>query len=200
MADHNRLHAVAGVLLAAVLILVVLATAALAQDETEIQDEQEVVQHNVAPAPAPKPGPDPGPFEKGRIRVGLYGGAGSTYNQTYVILGAGVGYYVLNGLEVGADVEGWLFQDPNIWKVTPQVRYVLWQISPIRPYVGAFWRQTYVDDPWSDYDSWGARGGIAYRKGGNYLAVGAVYEKFNDYTGPGDDYVIYPEIAFWVSF
>ena len=33
-----------------------------------------------------------------------------------------------------------------------------------------------------DYDSWGGRAGIAYRKGGSYVAVGAVYEKFTDYT------------------
>ncbi len=200
MAERNRFQALAGALLVTALVLVLLVPAALAQDEPEIQDDQTVSQTAPAPAPAPKPGPDPGPFRKGKIRVGFYGGAGNTYSQTYFILGAGAGYYVLNGLEVGVDVEGWLLNDPNIWKVTPQVRYVLWQISPIRPYVGAFWRQTYVDDPFSDYDSYGARGGIAYRKGGNYLALGVVYEKFNDFHGIGDDYVIYPEIAFWISF
>jgi hypothetical protein len=196
MAERNRRHALAGALLVTALALVLLVPAALGQDEPAMQDDQTVSQT----APAPKPGPDPGPFRKGKIRVGFYGGAGNTYSQTYFILGAGAGYYVLNGLEVGVDVEGWLLNDPNIWKVTPQVRYVLWQMDPIRPYVGAFWRQTYVDDPFRDYDSWGARGGIAYRKGGNYLALGVVYEKFNDSHGIGDDYVIYPEIAFWISF
>ena len=204
MADHSRLHAVAGALLAAALILALLVPAALAQYETETQNEQEVTQHSVAPAPAPKPGPDPGPFKKGKIRVGLYGGAGSTLSQTYFIIGAGVGYYVLNGLEAGVDVEGWVLQDPTFWKVTPQVRYVLWQISPIRPYVGAFWRKTFVGgDNYlniADYDSYGGRLGIAYRKGGNYLAVGAVYEKFKDSPFSGDNDVWYPEIAFWLSF
>jgi len=200
MAERNRFQALAGTLLVTALVLVLLVPAALAQNEPEIQDDQTISQTAPAPAPAPKPGPDPGPFRKGRIRVGFYGGAGNTYSRTYFILGAGAGYYVLNGLEVGVDVEGWLLKSPNIWKVTPQVRYVLWQISPIRPYVGAFWRQTYVDDSFSDYDSYGARGGIAYRKGGNYLALGVVYEKFNDFNGIGDDYVIYPEIAFWISF
>ncbi len=206
MSERNRLRTVVGVLLATALILALLVAAALAQEEPETQDEQTISQAAPAPAPAPapKPGPDPGPFKQGKIRVGFYGGAGSTLSQTYFIIGAGVGYYVLNGLEAGVDVEGWVLQDPTFWKVTPQVRYVLWQISPIRPYVGAFWRKTFVtgDNPLiiPDYDSYGGRLGIAYRKGGNYLAVGAVYEKFNDYTGLGDNDVWYPEIAFWLSF
>ena len=106
----------------------------------------------------------------------------------------------MNGLEVGLDVEGWLFQDPTYWKVTPQVRYVFWQVQPIRPYVGAFWRKTFVSNSYPDYESWGGRAGIAYQKGRSYLAVGVVYEKFIDYSGFGDDYLVYPEIAFWLSF
>jgi hypothetical protein len=190
-----------GALVAGAFVLVLSGSAALAQDDPVAQDEQTISQTPPPPPPPPsKPKPDPGPFKKGKVRVGFYGGAGNTYNQTYFILGGGLGYYLANGLEVGADVEGWLFKDPNIWKLTPQIRYVVWQMNPIRPYVGAFWRQTYVADPFEDYDSFGARGGVAYRSGGNYLAVGVVYEKFNDYTGIGDDYVIYPEIAFWMSF
>jgi hypothetical protein len=201
MVEGNRWHSLAVTLLAAALVLVLFAPAAMAQEEPETQSEQTVSQTTTPPPPPPKPGPDPGPFKQGKIRVGFYGGAGSTYGQTYFILGAGVGYYLLNGLEAGVDVEGWLLQDPTFWKVTPQVRYVLWQISPIRPYVGAFWRKTFVGgDIWPDFDSYGARGGIAYRKGGSYLAVGVVYEKFNDTVFEGDNYVVYPEIAFWLSF
>ena len=203
MIDRNRLQKLAGSIAAAALILILLVPAAMAQDEPEPQDQQTISQTATQPAPAPKPGPDPGPFKKGKVRVGFYGGAGSTLNQTYVILGAGIGYYLMNGLEAGVDLEGWVLQDPTFWKVTPQVRYVLWQISPIRPYVGAFWRKTFVTGDNSqlipDYDSYGGRLGIAYRKGGNYLAVGAVYEKFND-SPFTDDSIWYPEIAFWVSF
>ncbi len=201
MVEGNRWHSLAVTLLAAALVLVLFAPAAMAQEEPETQSEQTVSQTTTAPPPPPKSGPDPGPFKQGKIRVGFYGGAGSTYSQTYLLLGAGAGYYLLNGLEAGVDVEGWLLQDPTFWKVTPQVRYVLWQISPIRPYVGAFWRKTFVSgNLWPDYESYGARGGIAYRKGGSYLAVGVVYEKFNDTVFEGDDYVVYPEIAFWLSF
>ena len=200
MIDRNWLRKLSGSLLAAALIMVILVPAAMAQDEPAPQEEQTITETATQPAPPPKPGPDPGPFKKGKVRVGFYGGAGSTYNQTYVILGAGIGYYLLNGLEAGVDVEGWVLQDPTFWKVTPQVRYVIWQLNPIRPYVGVFWRKTFAGGNYPDFNSYGARGGVAYRKGGSYVALGVVYEKYDDYTGLGDDYTVYPEIAFWLSF
>ena len=210
MAERNRWQSLAGMLMASALVLVLLVPAALAQtdqeptDEPETQSEQTVSQTTSPPPPPPKKGPDAGPFSKGKVRVGFYGGAGSTYNQTYLILGGGLGYYLLNGLEAGVDVEGWLLQDPLFWKVTPQVRYVVWQMNPIKPYVGAFWRKTFVtgDNPLQipDYNSYGGRLGIAYRKGGSFLALGAVYEKFDDDVFSDDSGVWYPEIAFWISF
>ena len=200
MIQKIRCYPGTGIFLMLVLFLVVSASMALGQTDPVTDDQQTVAQANTAPPPPPKTGPDPGPFAKGKVRVGFYGGAGSFNNNTYAILGAGAGYYLLDGLETGLDIEGWLLQSPSIWKVTPHLRYVLWQIDPIRPYVGVFWRQTYMGGDWPDYDSWGGRGGIAYRKGGSYVALGVVYEKFNDYVGPGDDYIIYPEIAFWISF
>jgi len=200
MAQENRWRTLGNTLVAVALVLVLLAPAAMAQDEPVSQGDQTVSQTTTPPPPPPKPGPDPGPFKKGKVRVGFYGGAGSTWGHTYLIIGGGVGYYLLNGLEAGVDLEGWVLESPTFWKVTPQIRYVLWQMNPIRPYVGAFWRKTFVSGGFADYNSAGGRAGVAYRKGGNYLAVGVVYEKFNDYTGPGDDYVIYPEFAFWLSF
>jgi hypothetical protein len=200
MAGRNRWRTVFGTGLAFALVLAGLTGAAFAQDEPETQGEQTVSQTEPEPPPPAKVGPDPGPFRKGKVRVGFYAGAGSSYNQTYIILGAGAGYYLMNGLEAGIDLEGWLFQDPEYWKVTPQVRYVVWKMNPLKPYIGAFWRKTFVGGGFDDYNSWGARGGVAYRNGGNYLAVGVVYEKYSDFNGIGDDYAIYPEFAFWISF
>lgn len=141
----------------------------------------------------------PGPFAQGKGRVGFYGGAGSNFGRTYLIIGGGGGYFLADGLEIGADIEGWLFEEPTQWKLSPQIRYVVWQAEPVRPYVGAFWRQTFMGEPYDDFSSYGGRGGIAYRSGRNYLAIGIVYEKFNDCVS-GDCDSWYPEFGFWLSF
>ena len=157
---------------------------------------------SVSAPPPPKPAKTPsaaGPFARGNKRVGLYGGAGSTLGNTYFILGGGLGFYVYDGLEVGADFEGWLGQDPTIWKVTPQVRYTVWQMGALRPYFGAFWRRTFVADPFDDVNSWGGRAGLVYAKGRGFAGIGMVYERFeSDFGDDSDSW--YPEISFSVYF
>ncbi len=150
----------------------------------------------------------PGIFAQGRVRGSIFGGAGSVSgvhdSRTYLILGVGAGYYLIDGLEVGADLEGWLLESPQYYKVTPQVRYIFWQVPRLKPYAGVFWRRTFVTDSLPDYSSWGGRLGVAFqsKNGRSYIAVGAVYERFLD----NDDVIFYendnwyPEVAFWISF
>jgi len=144
----------------------------------------------------------PGLFGQGRVRFGVYGGVGNTLNQNYVILGGGLGYYLVPGLEAGLDYEAWIASSPTIQKITPQLRYVFWKVGAIKPYVGAFWRHTIVGSDWPDYDSWGGRGGLAYQSGRNYVAIGFVHEIFieNDDITFTNSSQTYPEIAFWFSF
>jgi hypothetical protein len=169
-----------------------------AQNEETLEPEAEY-EAQAEEVTQPKSKKDAGPFAKGRKRVGFYAGAGGFYNQTYVILGAGIGYYVADGLELGFDAEGWLFQDPTMWKLTPHLRYVVWQAGNLKPYLGAFYRWNLIDDPFKDYNSYGGRAGLAYQKGGNYAAFGVVYEIYEDDIF-GDSSSLYPEIAFWISF
>src|SRR5262245_44973147 len=73
------------------------------------------------PPPTPPPPPPPedegadsgddrsaGPFSKGSVRLTLLVGTGSSVNDTYLILGGGLGYFLVNGLEVGFDYEAWI--------------------------------------------------------------------------------------------
>lgn len=162
------------------------------------------------PPPAPPPEeqtyqtdrPSPaGPFAKGSKRVNVVGGIGSSYNQTYLIIGGGFSYFVADGLSLGLAVEGWVLQDPSFWKVSPEVLYTFWKMKKFKPYAGAFYRYTFIADPIEDYNSWGGRAGVSYQKGRSYVSLGVVHEMYLDCNSDlFDCSSTYPEMSFWISF
>jgi hypothetical protein len=143
---------------------------------------------NAPPPEEPTPPPPPpeeqprrrsaGPFARGNIRLSFLIGSGWTGNQTYFILGAGAGYYLIDGLELGLDYEAWLGATPVFHRLSPGLRYVFHMVPVIKPYVGGFYRHTFVNN-YNDLNSLGARLGLYYApdRGGFYLGGGAVYEK-----------------------
>ena len=143
-----------------------------------------------------------GVFSKGRTSVAITGGTGYAFNESYLVLGVGVGYYVLDGLNLGLSVESWSGSNPKLYKVTPSVQYVFHQIPKLNPYVGAFYRRTYVDGM-SDINSVGGRAGVYLAAGRSaYIGLGAVYESYLDcnsalYRSCSDTY---PELTFMISF
>ncbi|HEY6239791.1 MAG TPA: hypothetical protein VIW78_03055 [Burkholderiales bacterium] len=143
-----------------------------------------------------------GVFSKGSTSLAIIGGSGYAFNQSYLVLGLGVGYYVIDGLNVGLSVESWSGANPTLYKVTPSVQYVFHQIPHLKPYIGTFYRRTYVENQ-SDINSWGGRAG-AYLSAGRsaYVGFGAVYESYIDcnktvYHSCSDTY---PEVSFTISF
>ena len=144
-------------------------------------------------------------FSKNSTSVGVILGSGSAFNDNYIILGVGVGYYVLQGLEIGLDVQHWFSGDPSITKVSPQIRYVFTQPKVIKPYVGAFYRRTYFGDfkgiAIDDQDSFGYRAGAYFSTNNRlYIGGGIVYEEYKDCDPSYDCSTTYPEILFTVSF
>jgi hypothetical protein len=139
-------------------------------------------------------------FGKGTVSLGLVAGTGTAYRNDYLILGAGLGYYVLNGLELGISLQHWFGDDPSISKLSPSVRYVFTQFDPVKPYLGAFYRRTYIENN-DDYDSFGYRAG-AYLSGsrGVYIGGGIVYEEYTDCTQFLECSDTYPEIVISINF
>ena len=139
-------------------------------------------------------------FTKGSTSLGVVAGSGSFGNENYLILGVGVGYYVLPGLEIGIDLQHWFSGDPSITKLSPQIRYVFTQPKVIKPYVGAFYRRTFIESL-EDADSFGYRAGAFFSaKGGVYIGGGIVYEEYKDCGRFVECSNTYPEIIFMVSF
>jgi hypothetical protein len=133
-------------------------------------------------------------------------GSGRAYEnnieRNYTIIGVGAGYYVIDGLEAGLDVEDWLGTGPRIYRVSPEVRYVFYTIDPIKPYAGVFYRRNFVEG-YNDSNIIGLRaGGIFLMSTRSYFGVGVVYDKYlncnkNQYASCSETY---PEVMFAVTF
>lgn len=151
----------------------------------------------VATVAATVPAAQAGPFNKGSIRLSILLGRGQAFDNNYTILGAGGGYYVIDGLELGADYEAWLNGDPGIQKLTPQVRYVFHRVPKVKPYAGLFYRRTFIEG-FDDSDSWGGRAGVYFGVGARvFFGAGVVYDRLRDcdervYSSCSDTY---PELS-----
>ena len=144
-------------------------------------------------------------FSKDSTSISVVVGSGSAFNDNYLILGVGVGYYLVQGLELGIDAQYWMSGDPSITKITPKVTYVFTQPKVIKPYVGAFYRQTFYGDykgrSIDDQGSYGGRTGAYFStSNGVYIGGGVVYEEYMDCDQLTDCSSTYPELIFSLSF
>ena len=153
-------------------------------------------------------------FSEGSASFGAMIGSGSAFDESYFILGAGIGYYLTQGLELGINAQYWLSGKPSISKITPKITYVFPQVGSSNPYIGTFYRRTFYgegdissdassasDGRIKDQNSYGFRAG-AYINTDNqvYIGGGIVYEKYIDCHPLLDCTSISPELIFTVSF
>lgn len=153
-------------------------------------------------APATKAQNVAGSFGQGRTHVVATAGTGHAFNESYLVLGVGVSYYIIDGLNVGLSFESWSGGDPGMTKITPSAQYVFYQLGRIKPYVGAFYRRTSVDGL-PDIDSAGGRAGAYVQAGRNaYLGAGVVYESYVDCNSAvyRSCSSTYPEVTFTLAF
>lgn len=119
---------------------------------------------------------DAGPFRQGSMRMSIMIGSGRAFQQDYTILGAGLGYYVADGIEAGVDVESWQGNDPRITRLSPQVLYVHPMAGNAKPYAGVFYRRASISQ-YRDLNDAGGRAGLLFLYGSKaYLGVGLAYE------------------------
>jgi hypothetical protein len=131
------------------------------------------------PASADDAPPAPTPFDQGRVSIS--GGAGkssSSWHNWYVI-GAGVGYYVLDGVELSLHGSYQFGDFTSVSELSPQVRYVaepLFRGSPVVPYVGVFYNHWFIGDDYNDVDTVGVRAGGLFTSGTLMFGLGVVVE------------------------
>lgn len=143
-----------------------------------------------------------GVFGKGSTQLVVTAGNGYAFDQSYFVLGAGVSYYFIDGLNAGLFLESWSGSDPHLYKVTPSVQYVFYQVPVLKPYIGGFYRRTYIEGQ-PDINSVGGRAGAYVRAGRNaYIGAGAVYESYLDCNTAvyRSCTSTYPELSFTFAF
>jgi hypothetical protein len=141
------------------------------------------------------------PFDRGQITLTLGAGRQSAFGQSYVAVGIGAGYFVLDGLEVGLSAVHEFGGPPSINALSPSVRYVAQPLAhwPVIPYVGAFYRHWFVGDPYSDVDLVGARAGLLHIQGRLIVGLGVAYEHIiSECFGDCDS--VYPDVTFAFTF
>ncbi len=140
-----------------------------------------------------------GVFEGGSKNLSLTVGSGTGFNSTYTIIGVTGSYFMVNGLAVGVGYRGWFGGTPTMNEIDLPLTYFMPLQREIRPYVGGLYRYTFVSDDYSDYSTYGIRGGLSYSEGNSYMAIGWVQEWYSADNG-AESSRGYPEISAGISF
>lgn len=140
------------------------------------------------------------PFSSGTTSVGIMASSTRQFNNDYVVLGVNVGYYVMDGLELGIEAQQWFSGEPSISKVSMQAKYVFTLMPTIKPYIGTFYRKMFIENI-EDEISFGGRAGAFFSdSNGVYVGAGIVYERYQDCDRFIDCSTTYPEVLMSIHF
>lgn len=118
-----------------------------------------------------------GPFSQGRTRLSLWGGGSFSPGGRSFAIGGGVGWFAMDGLELGAEGAVFPVEEPFVAVLGPQVRYVVEVSDRLAPYAGVFHRHWFIAADREDQDAIGARGGVLLATGAVFLQLGLAYER-----------------------
>ncbi len=139
-------------------------------------------------------------FARGQQHFGITLSSGSSYNTTYTIVGVRAHYFILDNLSTGLSYRGWFGGSPNRHDISIPLTYHA-PLHPVyRPYAGGFYRRSFMESPYKDYDVYGFRVGISFHLSPNsYSSLGWVQEYYPHRSGDGSARG-YPEISVGLSF
>jgi hypothetical protein len=145
------------------------------------------------------------PFDRGKFGVGVGGGTQTNFNTQYIWIGASVGYFVLDGVELGVSGLHEFGSGPSISELSPSFRYVAQPLVgkwPVVPYVGVFYSHWFIGGNPS-VNTVGARAGLLclsrVNPGFFVFGLGAAYEHvLGPCTSSCDS--VYPDVTLGFAF
>lgn len=144
-------------------------------------------------------------FSQGDVGIGILVGGGSLSTnygvKNYTILGASADYFVIDDLSVGIGYTGWFGSSPTISQLTIPLNYYIPLDKKLRPYIGTFYRYTFIGKPYEDYSSFGAKAGVSMQVSKKaYLGAGWVQEYYDNCSNFKDCSAGYLEVSLIFSF
>jgi len=138
------------------------------------------------------------PYEQGQVRLGASGGGGFGGWSA----GISAGYFISDGLELGAGSTYIKSDDITLLQLTGTTTYVLLPEAQFNPYIGALLRHWMVlDGDAESQSSVGVRAGLYHLSGGGFmLGFGAVHEYIIDCDSDDSCSSTYPEFSVAVAF
>lgn len=143
-----------------------------------------------------------GPFSQGTVRLSGSASARSGFGGGDFQLGIGLGYYPIDGLELGLDARTWLGSDYSVHELEPSATYVFAVSDQFNPYVGVLYRRTFLDGP-DDLTAYGARGGFYLQQSRNMhirAGVAGIWYRDCDAAFITNCSQYYPEVTVGFSF
>jgi hypothetical protein len=141
-------------------------------------------------------------FASGTVRFSGSLSATSAFGDNFVQVGVGLGYYVIDGLELGLDARSWLGGERDIHELAPAITYVFTNFRNLQPYAGALYRHTFIEGR-DDLSAYGGRAGIFLQQSTNLMVRAGVVGIRNhncDEAIYRDCTEFYPEISIGFYF
>ena len=141
-------------------------------------------------------------FDAGSRRFSFVVGSGSALSDNYTVLGIGAGFYPVDGLELGAEVNLWLGGDYDIYEISPSMTYIFTQLDAIKPYIGVLYRETFIET-YDNLSAVGARAGVVLDSGNGFnFRVGVTVVSYQDCASSWkrDCTEVTPEVSVGVTF
>jgi hypothetical protein len=140
--------------------------------------------------------------EEGATGFSLSLAPGRQLDRTYTVISGRLGYYFVRDFEGSVALEAWRGNDPKLYKVVPELRYVLPLNPRANPYGAVFLSRTFYDGLPDRY-TYGVRAGVYFTLNrGSRLGVGVVHERIES-CDPGtyrDCRQNYPEVGLHFTF
>ena len=120
-------------------------------------------------------------FERGTTSLALMLGVAEQLQRNYTLVAGRAGYYFVDDVEASVALDAWLGNEPKIYKLIPELRYVYSAPRNVKPYVAGFVARSFYEGSVADSTSYGARAGAYFPLGRrSFLGLGLVHERFKD--------------------